>query len=139
MKIKFQGLNHVCLVVKDLEVAKRFYCDVLGFQPHSRVSSWFRMTESATLHLVEIPEATVDSSVYHEIQHLALEVDDLRKVVRTLLDNQMAPFQMDFEGNTEPIRSGEQSLAFGIGTVFVRDADGNLIEFLKLGHGIYKE
>jgi len=46
---------------------------------------------------------------------------------------------MDFEGKTKPIDSPEAPLDFGIGTLFVYDPDGNLVEFIQLGSGIFRE
>jgi catechol 2,3-dioxygenase-like lactoylglutathione lyase family enzyme len=139
MSIEIKAINHICVVVKDQREAEKFYVDVLGLQRHPKVSSWFRLNDYATLHLVHIPEAEADDSLYHEIQHVALEVSNLTSVLSLLLSHHLAPFQMDFEGNTHNVSSKSDPLTFGIGTIFVRDPDGNLIEFIEVGHGIFKE
>jgi catechol 2,3-dioxygenase-like lactoylglutathione lyase family enzyme len=38
-----------------------------------------------------------------------------------------------------PIGSTDRPLDFGIGTIFVRDPDGNLIEFVEKDRGIFGE
>ena len=43
------------------------------------------------------------------------------------------------DGVEEEVMSREDPLEFGIGSIFVRDPDGNLIEFLQLGHGIFAD
>jgi hypothetical protein len=35
------------------------------------------------------------------------------------------------------VNSPDDPLDFGVGTLFVRDPDGNLVEFLQLGHGLF--
>jgi catechol 2,3-dioxygenase-like lactoylglutathione lyase family enzyme len=138
MKLTVEAVNHVCVVVKDMAAAEDFYIGVLGLKRHHRIKSWLLLNEVSTLHLVHIPEATVDTSLYHEIQHFALQVPDLRGVVRHLFGKEREMFQMDFEGVEKSIDAAEAPLDHGLGTVFTRDPDGNLIEFLQLGQGIFK-
>jgi catechol 2,3-dioxygenase-like lactoylglutathione lyase family enzyme len=138
MKIKIESVNHVCLVVKDLKAAKHFYCGTLGLPEHHKVSSWLILNQQSTLHLVHIPEAEIDSSIYHEVQHFALQVPSLRTVLHELLAAGAAVFQMDFEGQERRVSASDDPLDFGLGTIFTRDPDGNLVEFLQIGHGIFK-
>jgi catechol 2,3-dioxygenase-like lactoylglutathione lyase family enzyme len=139
MAIQLNNINHVCLVVRDQAASEKFYVGVMGLKRHHKVKSWFALTPNSTLHLVEIPEASADGSLYHEIQHFALEVTDLRVVLKTLLSERLSPFQMDFEGNQRQVGKETDSLDFGIGTLFVNDPDGNLVEFVQLGQGVFKE
>lgn len=139
MDFRIESINHVCLVVRDLDAANDFYMGTLGLRRHDKVSSWLHLTENSTLHLVHVPEATKDDSLYHEIQHFALQITSLREALKHLLSHRLEPFQMDFGGNTKPLASASDSLDFGIGTIFVRDPDGNLVEFVQLGEGIFKD
>jgi catechol 2,3-dioxygenase-like lactoylglutathione lyase family enzyme len=134
-----EAVHHVCLVVRDMKASEAFYHELLGFKRHHTRSSWFVLNRDSTLHLVHIPEAAVDSSLYHEVQHFALQVPNIRDVLRLLLNASKEPFQMDFEGVSSPVRSADGPLSFGIGTLFVTDPDGNLVEFVQMGHGIYTE
>jgi catechol 2,3-dioxygenase-like lactoylglutathione lyase family enzyme len=63
----------------------------------------------------------------------------LRPVLHLLLDHGQRVFQTGFDGVEKEITSREDPLGFGIGSIFVRDPDGNLIEFLQLGHGIFAD
>jgi catechol 2,3-dioxygenase-like lactoylglutathione lyase family enzyme len=137
--MKLNKINHVCLVVRDLKRAKEFYIKVLGLTQHKRVDSWLHMTPGAALHLVEIPEAGVDKTLYHEVQHFAVEVSSRTEAAQTLLKKGHKPFQMDFEGKVKTITKPNSALDFGIGTVFCNDPDGNLVEFIEIGTGVYKE
>jgi catechol 2,3-dioxygenase-like lactoylglutathione lyase family enzyme len=137
--MRIRKINHVCVVVRNEKLAKKFYVGVLGLTEHKRVKSWLHITPDATLHLVEIPEAGKDKTLYHEIQHFAVEVPSRAAVARTLLKAGLKPFQMDFEGNVQKVAKPDAPLDFGIGTVFCTDPDGNLVEFIQVGTGIYKE
>ena len=137
--IEITGINHVCLVVKDLMKSKHFFVEIIGLQQHPKIDSWLIIHEGVFLHLVTIPEASVDNSLYHEIQHFALQVKDLKKVQLRLLEFNLKPYQMDFNGNVQDITTPEDGLLFGIGTIFVTDPDGNLIEFIELGKGVFSE
>jgi len=139
MSFKIEAVNHVCLVVKDQALAEEFYIGLLGLKRHHKISSWLLLTEQSSLHLVNIPEAEVDNSLYHEVQHFALQVPDLREILHLLLDNNKKPFQMDFQGTEKQVTDRDDPLDFGIGTIFVYDPDGNLVEFLQIGHGIFTE
>lgn len=139
MKFAVESINHVCVVVKDIDAARQFYCDTLGLEPHHKVRSWLILNDKSTLHLVHIPEAEVDNSLYHEIQHFALQVPSLKLVLQELLDVGSVVFQMDFEGNEHEVTSMDDPLEFGLGTIFTRDPDGNLLEFLQIGHGLFKD
>ena len=139
MSIEILAINHIGLVVRDQAKAERFYVDVLGLARHNKVDSWFHLNKSCLLHLIEIPEATTDSSLYHEVQHFALQVADLSSVLAVLIGHCLAPFQMDFEGNIRSVSLREDPLDFGIGTLFVNDPDGNLVEFLEAGKGKFRE
>jgi catechol 2,3-dioxygenase-like lactoylglutathione lyase family enzyme len=134
-----EAVHHVCLVVRDIAASEAFYHELLGFPRHHTRASWFVLNRFSTLHLVHIPEASADSSLYHEVQHFALQIPDLRQMLELLLDAGKQPFQMDFEGTTRSVDSGDDPLSFGIGTLFVYDPDGNLVEFVQMGHGIYTE
>lgn len=136
--MRVEAVNHVCLVVRDRVAAEGFYIGVFGLQRHHVRPTWLVLNETSTLHLVEIPEATSDDTLYHEVQHFALQVVDLQAVLRRILEARLQPFQMDFEGNTRDVSDPEDPLGFGLGTVFVRDPDGNLVEFLQEGRGIFQ-
>ena len=72
--------------------------------------------------MLNVPEAIVENSLYHNT---------------LLLKGGLKPFQMDFKGDTNEINGEADPLNFGTGTVFVYDPDGNLVEFIQLGRGIF--
>lgn len=136
-EIEWRGLNHVCVVVRDMNVAEEFYGKTLGLRRHQDVASWWHLGGGATLHIIDVEEEPPVTSEYFRIQHFAAIVNDLEAVTTKLLSAGRKPFQMDMEGNTQGIAEPIGALDFGIGTVFVEDPDGNLIEFIQYGRGIY--
>jgi catechol 2,3-dioxygenase-like lactoylglutathione lyase family enzyme len=129
--------NHLGVVVTDLARAEEFYVGVLGLARHAQVDSWFWLTDTTTIHLIEIPEAQQEVQLFKEVNHVAFEVSDLQKPHHLLLNGGLKPFQMDFEGNTKDVTALNDGLEFGIGTVFTTDPSGNLIEFLQPGKGMF--
>ena len=137
MSIKVNAINHVSLVVKDKAAAEKFYIGVLGLRRHPKIASWLILNERDTLHLLNIPGAMVENSLYHKLQHFGLEVPDIREVAILLSRGGLKPFQMDFKGATNEINGEVDPLNFGTETIFVYDPDGNLVEFIQLGRGIF--
>ncbi|HKU94235.1 MAG TPA: VOC family protein [Vineibacter sp.] len=135
MAITVEAIHHVGIGVADLARARAFYVDTLGLQPHHQVPTWLVLNETSALHLV--PLAAVGPARSLQVQHVALQVPDLRVVLALLLDCGCTPFQIDFAGNVHTVTLTTDPLDFGIGTLFVRDPDGNLVEFLQLGHGLF--
>jgi catechol 2,3-dioxygenase-like lactoylglutathione lyase family enzyme len=139
MGIAIEAIHHVCVVVRDWDAAEDFYMEVLGLKRHPVVPFWLVLNERSTLHLVPMPEADAVGSRRLQFQHFALQVTDLRGVLKVLLDNGQKPFQADFRSNRRAITAGDDPLDFGTGSLFVYDPEGNLIEFLQLGHGLFAE
>jgi catechol 2,3-dioxygenase-like lactoylglutathione lyase family enzyme len=142
MGIAVEAIHHVGLVVSDAPAAERFYAGALGLRRHPARRSWFVLGATSTLHL--IPRAAVPGAgaadadpPHHAYRHVALQVADLRAVLRHLLAAGVRVTQVGFDGGERVVTAGDDPLDFGVGTLFVRDPDGNLIEFVQPGHGIF--
>lgn len=130
-------LNHVSLRVSSIAQASRFYTDVLGLKPHPDKPNWLGVGQGCLIHLMEPtldqPDAPVDPA-----RHVALDVASLEEAVTLLLRRGLKPYQATVDQRQfKEITSPDQELDFGIGTVFVRDPDGNVIEFVQKGRGIF--
>lgn len=135
--MKFLDLNHICVIIKDKERSKKFYEDFLELSQHSEEENWYKVEGNGpTIHLIEIDEAEVPSEedMHHYYRHFAFEVSSLKSVSSRALESGFHPFQMDTEGEEHEITSTDDDLNFGIKTVFVRDPDNNLWEFVQKGH-----
>lgn len=135
--MSYQGINHVALVVTDLERSRHFMGEVLGLERHPKMPRWYRVGDCAVHLLKPMPEAGTDGSLYHHHQHLAIQVDDIRAVLARLIDNSLEPFQINSELEPHPVASVDDPLDYGTGSVLVRDPDGNLFEFLEIGRGLF--
>jgi catechol 2,3-dioxygenase-like lactoylglutathione lyase family enzyme len=137
MKIQVEAIQHVGVVVSDLEAADRFYAGLLGFPRHHVRPSWLVLNATSTLHLIPLGDSGFAEAPHHAYRHLALQVPDLRAVLRVLLEGGLEVTQTGFDGQSHHVTSINDPLDFGVGSLFVRDPDGNLIEFLQQGHGIF--
>lgn len=70
--------------------------------------------------------------------HFALQVKDLSRVLGTLLAAGQKPYQLSLE-SLEPkyVHDPHDDLSYGIGTLFVNDPDGNVVEFIDVNRGIF--
>ncbi|MEO8649845.1 MAG: VOC family protein [Acidobacteriota bacterium] len=135
--MEIKAVNHICVVVRNLDKTRGFLENIIGCKQHAAMESWFRIPDQeTTIHLIDIEDADVPSEddLFHYYRHAALEVDDIKEISRRALTHGYPAFQMDVEGEEENIDSPDASLNFGLKTVFVRDPDGNLWEFAQRGH-----
>jgi glyoxylase I family protein len=110
--VRSLGIHHVNIGVSDLEQARSFYGDVMGFKEINRPDfpgypgAWLEIDESHQLHL-----SAMDGHVPPERQHFAVVVADLDAAISELEDRNVAISRAG---------SGRQAL--------LRDPCGNLIE-----------
>lgn len=70
--------------------------------------------------------------------HFALQVKDLSQVLAMLLSAGQKPYQLSL-ASLEPnyVNNPQDSLSYGIGTLYVNDPDGNVVEFININRGIF--
>ncbi len=125
--IRVKGLDHVTLVVKDLERSRQFYVGVLGMREVSRpafsfAGLWFQAGDTQ-IHLIlefegsgpagNLLPAPLRSS---RTQHFAFLVDDVAAVVPRLKEL------------NAPILFGPKPRPDGYQQIFVTDPDGHVVE-----------
>jgi catechol 2,3-dioxygenase-like lactoylglutathione lyase family enzyme len=129
--IQVKSLDHVTLVVKDLERSRRFYVDVLGMRQVERPrfafdGRWFQ-AGATQIHLILehdesgpagifVPEGYVSSRTHH----FAFEVADARAAARRLIELGV------------PLISGPKERPDGAVQVFVNDPDGHVVELCSV-------
>jgi catechol 2,3-dioxygenase-like lactoylglutathione lyase family enzyme len=126
--LRVKTVDHVTLVVKDLERSHAFYAGVLGMQPVERpkfsfAGSWFQAGKTQ-IHLilehpesgpsgVPIPQQLLGMSRTH---HFAFEVDDAHAATEVLRQKGI------------PVVSGPKNRPDGMIQVFATDPDGHVVE-----------
>jgi catechol 2,3-dioxygenase-like lactoylglutathione lyase family enzyme len=134
--LEIQDLNHVNIVVKDVEASKRFYCDVLGMEDVPRHTSftfpgaWLR-SGRAEIHLIQEDVAThAPGDLSHAVfastdkdlafsRHFSLVIDDTEALVEQLRVHGV------------PIAFGPVERLGGLSQTYCYDLDGHLIEFTQ--------
>jgi catechol 2,3-dioxygenase-like lactoylglutathione lyase family enzyme len=125
------SVNHIALVVADVDRARQFYAEVLGLEEIPRPASftfpgaWMRR-RGFEIHLIGEAEtgraATLQPSYYERelrrgyLPHLAFEVADLETTRARLA-------QLDIM-----IVGGPQYRGDDVVQLYIRDPDGNVIE-----------
>jgi catechol 2,3-dioxygenase-like lactoylglutathione lyase family enzyme len=125
--ISVKTIDHVTLVVKDLEASRQFYCDLLGMQEMDRpnfsfAGSWFQ-AGATQIHLIlehdESGPAGENTSIQQRSSrnhHFAFEVEDGQAAAAALQERGI------------PLVSGPKHRPDGAVQVFVNDPDGYVVE-----------
>ncbi|HZT83225.1 MAG TPA: DUF1805 domain-containing protein [Gemmataceae bacterium] len=132
--LRVKCIDHVTLVVKDLERSRQFYVEVLGMREVPRpafsfAGLWFQ-AGATQVHLIlefsgsgpagnPLPEQLRSSRTHH----LAFAVEDAEAVVPWLKEKQV------------PILSGPKPRPDGCIQVFVTDPDGHVVELCSPPRG----
>ena len=125
--LKLRGIDHVVLRVRDIDVMRRFYCDVLGAE-HVAWRPEFRMSHlragSSMIDLVIADAASPGRNMDHFC--VGIEASDVAEVRRHL------------EARGVEIAGGPVRVygARGTGTsLYVRDPERNVVELKVLRDG----
>ena len=120
-----KGAHHCSLDVADVEVSRSFYGGLLGLPEIERPDfgipgAWYQ-AGSVQLHLIQVPSGVDVGSSAPTLtplaHHIAFEIEDYEAVRGSLC-----------EAGLEMLATGAER-----GQIFVRDPDGNVIEFIKPG------
>ena len=125
--IQVKTLDHVTIVVRDLERSRRFYCDVLGMRQVERpgfsfAGRWFQAGNTQIHLILEHDESgpagllAPDKLTSSRTHHFAFEVADGHAAARRLVELSV------------PIVSGPKERPDGAVQVFVTDPDGHVVE-----------
>lgn len=116
-------LDHISLLVGDLERSTVFYTQIMGFEPVEREGSpnvrWFTIGGPDTLHLTEGDTRTTSLT---KNTHVALRTPDLDAFVATLVEKGVT--FCDWSGNIGKIGTHRA----GFRQVYVQDPDGYWVE-----------
>ena len=122
----FKQFTHVSVTVTDVGKAREFYSDILGFQEIARPAFnfpgiWYSLGGDLQLHIILndqlVRPAVERETIEARYPHFALWTDDCDATAERI--NQLGLVCRDvFSGPT------------GLRQVFVKDPDGNMVEFI---------
>jgi catechol 2,3-dioxygenase-like lactoylglutathione lyase family enzyme len=130
LDLRVRTIDHITIVVKDLEASSKFYTQVLGMREVDRPDfgfpgRWFQ-AGSTQIHMnVEGEEAgraglpALGNKKVTRAFHYAIQVDDGQAVAESL------------NAAGIPIAAGPQRRPDGAIQVYLRDPDGHLIELVS--------
>jgi catechol 2,3-dioxygenase-like lactoylglutathione lyase family enzyme/uncharacterized protein YunC (DUF1805 family) len=129
--LRVKTLDHVTLVVKDLERSRRFYVDVLGMREVRRpafsfAGSWFQAGTTQIHLILEYSGSGPAGNLLPEKQrgarthHFAFEVEDAEAFVQWLNECRI------------PILDGPKPRPDGYMQVFAADPDGHVVELCSM-------
>ncbi|ELK46611.1 VOC family protein [Halobacillus sp. ACCC02827] len=120
----YEGIHHVSILITDLDRAKHFYGEVLGFQESKErpdfgfPGAWYQLGETQ-IHLIqhEAGQARRDTTeIDSRDAHFAVRVHNVEAFIEKMEANDVAMLN-------KPHNKTEWH------QVFISDPDGNLIEF----------
>ena len=142
-------LNHITLVVKDIEKSKQFYKETLGFEEGfgKEISGeqYSKVTGYPGLRLrflvLKIPDSDViielaqfinpPQEIINDFRHIAFEVSDVDEMYMKLKG-------LSVELVSSPVEiSGQGKGLDGKRFFYFKDLDGNLIEIFNKNEGLY--
>jgi catechol 2,3-dioxygenase len=134
--MEVKELGHLVLYVRDLEVSRRFYRDVLGWKEIAAASSQMAMYSSGRTHhellLIEVGPgaAPVPAGRRVGMYHFGLKVgttdDELREALKTLVD-----------AGANVVGTADHGVTHSL---YITDPDGNEIElYIDVQPEIWRE
>lgn len=138
------GPHHYCVVSDEPAAFRRFYVDTLGLKPDPDrdwvfIAGAFEVHECAVTDIAagepdgwqEFPALTAitaHNTWRDRINHLSFSVSDVCAVANRLMEEGYECFGMDDDGNRFRF-ANKDDCRLGLGTCFVYDPSGNLVEF----------
>ncbi len=125
--IQVKQIDHITLVVKDLEISRQFYCDLLGMEEMARPAftfpgKWFQ-AGNTFIHLILENDESGESGVHNPERNNNTRAHHLA----FLSDNVKEAFQF-LEEQGVPILKKPKDRPDGALQGFVNDPDGHVVE-----------
>jgi catechol 2,3-dioxygenase-like lactoylglutathione lyase family enzyme len=126
------NINHVTLLVEDKARAEAFYTKTLGFERQEGLGSatWIKIGDQF-IHLTSNSGMPVSQTFYH----FCIAIDGLKEYLEQLIAKGVDVFDLDADQNQ--IRTNAD-LDISVRQFFIRDPDGNLIEFCDAKNPFFK-
>ncbi|NDL64918.1 VOC family protein [Acerihabitans arboris] len=134
--MRLQGIHHAALAVQDMDLMLAYYRDTLGLHPHPAKRNWLGAGRGFCLHLMP---SNGTPAPRDPASHIAIQVDNLNHCAAWLLAKGLRPYQMSISMAVFWLTDSTGPLDNGIGTLFLDDPEGNTLEFIQRGRGIFSE
>lgn len=123
--VETASLGHVSVTVADLSAAETFYGEALGLARLPRPDfgfpgAWYSLGETLSLHVIVDPTRGRDpeaDSFRPDFPHFAITVEDADRVADLLRERGLTVHEL-------------RNSPTGLRQIFVKDADGNMVEFI---------
>lgn len=132
VRMNVAGLHHVLVPVTNLDRAKAFYGELLGFPEVARPDfeypgAWYRFANGQEFHLIVYPYSTLRGSKNLDDRdvHFAFRVSDFEATVERL---RAAGYKEDAADNAGDKMVVRPRSSRGYSQVYVLDPDRNVIE-----------
>lgn len=129
-------LHYVAIPVNDLSAMRAFYTEVVGLEVHPTKDNCLRAGDGFVVHLMPSLDKAASGRIK---QHLELEVPSLRDTAAALLRVGLRPYLASPIYESHRVVDTDDTLDFGVGTLFVSDPEGNTVEFVELGRYIFAD
>ncbi|MDA2302184.1 VOC family protein [Bacillus cereus] len=120
--IKYRGIDHITVNIRDLEVSRKFYTKVLGLEEIKRPNfdfegAWYQVSDTKqTIHLVQHEGQTIRKGGFAILDgHFALQIHSYEDTINWL--DKCGVFYVAFPKPQA-----------GYPQIFVMDPDDNIIE-----------
>jgi glyoxylase I family protein len=124
------GINHVTVLISDIDKAVKFYGETLGLEIFpSGKCTWVRVGNQF-IHLAQ----NSGISTPNTFSHFAIEVDSLMEYITGLVSKGVEVFDLNDDLNKINCDLEVPNRQF-----FVTDPDGNLIEFIDSNNIFFKK
>tara|TARA_Y100000310_G_C20602498_1_gene773791 strand:+ start:385 stop:717 length:333 start_codon:yes stop_codon:yes gene_type:complete len=108
-------INHVTILVKDKKKSEKFFTEVLGFKKRKTDKYLWIKVGKQYIHITENSGKPIPNTFYH----FAIEINDLHDYLKKIKEEGVKVLKDKFQ-------------------YFIRDPDGNLIEFVDKGNKFFK-
>jgi catechol 2,3-dioxygenase-like lactoylglutathione lyase family enzyme len=144
-------LNHVTIVVSDIERSREFYREILCLEstfeeeiggeqfskvtaiPNLRLRFAVLRAENSDIIIELVQFLNPPTQINRDFRHIAFEVEDVDKIYAVLKEK-------DIETLSEPVTiSDSRPKINGKRFFYFRDPDGNLIELFNSRQGLYSD
>jgi catechol 2,3-dioxygenase-like lactoylglutathione lyase family enzyme len=131
MSFKFISINHTTLLVKDKIASFAFYHNILGFEKYENTKSLWLVIGSQFVHISDTSGKPPELG----FTHFAVLVEKFESYLNSLQEKSVSLYVLDEHGDLS--ETSDTATILLKQQFFVRDLDGNLLEFLDIRNSYF--